>query len=181
MIQQEKERGEFRVEPLSRAHDWAAFHCGAPALDNYLKRQASQDVAKRVAVCFVLTSDGHTIAGFYTLSQYSIDFRVLQTEFTKRLPRYPDVPATLLGRLAIAQEFMGQGLGEFLLSDALDRALRHSRQVASAAVIVDAKDERARRFYLSFGFVPVVGIPNRLYLPTATLEELLARSGSTHL
>lgn len=168
-----KQRDDFRTEPLGRAHDRAAFYCGVASLDGYFKKQASQDVAKRVAVCFVLTPDGRTVAGFYTLSQYSIDLVSLPEEFAKRLPRYRAVPATLLGRLAIGQAFRGQKLGEFLLLDALDRALQHSRQVASAAVIVDAKDAAARRFYLHFEFMPLPDTPGRLFLPMGTLEKLL--------
>lgn len=174
MTQKQDQRGDFRVEPLGRAHDRAAFSCGIEALDNYLKRQASQDVAKHAAVCFVLTPDGETIAGFYTLSQYSVDLVKLPKEVAAKLPKYPEVPATLLGRLAISTEFRRRRLGEFLLLDALQRSLRQSRHVASAAVIVDAKDEAARRFYLHFEFLPLPETPNRLFLPMTTIRKLFS-------
>jgi predicted GNAT family N-acyltransferase len=172
VAQKQKPRDDFRIEPLTKGHDRAAFSCGNEALDNYLKKQAGQDVAKRAAACFVLTPDSKTVAGFYTLSQYSVDLVKLQKEIVAKLPRYPEVPATLLDRLAIGAEFRGQKLGEFLLLDALHRSLRQSRQVASAAVIVDAKDEAARNFYLHFEFVPLPDIPNRLFLPMRTIERL---------
>lgn len=172
MAQKPGQRDDFRVEPLGKAHDRAAFSCGIPALDNYLKRQASQDVAKRVAVCFVLTPDGKTIAGFYTLSQYSVDVVQLPQEVAQKLPRYPQVPATLLGRLAISEKFKGQGLGEFLLLDALYRSLQQSRHIAAATVIVDAKDEAAKAFYEHFNFLPLPATPNRLFLPIKTIERL---------
>jgi predicted GNAT family N-acyltransferase len=165
-------REDFKVEPLGKAHDRAAFFCGITPLDNYLKRQAGHDVAKRVAVCFVLTPDGKTIAGYYTLSQYALDLVELPAETVKKLPRYPEVPTTLLGRLALSERFRGQRLGEFLLLDALYRCLRQSSQVASAAVVVDAKDESAKRFYEHFEFVPLPGIPNRLFLPMQTIVDL---------
>ncbi len=174
MPQRRKQRDDFRVEPLGKAHDRAAFSCGIEALDNYLKKQAGQDVAKRVAICFVLTPGGRTIAGFYTLSQYCVDLGKLPEEIAKRLPKYPEIPATLLGRLAVSEQFKGQGLGEFLLLDALHRSLEQSRRVASAAVIVDAKDEAARHFYEHFGFLPLPATPNRLFLPMKTIEELYA-------
>jgi len=120
-------RDDFRVEPLGRAHDRAAFSCGIEPLDNYLQKQAGQDVAKRVAVCFVLTPDGKTVAGYYTLSQYSVDLVKLPEEIAKKLPKYPEVPTTLLGRLAVSQTFRGQKLGEFLLMDALYLCLRSSQ------------------------------------------------------
>jgi predicted GNAT family N-acyltransferase len=168
----QKQRNDFTVEPLTKAHDRAAFSCGIGALDNYLKKQVSQDVAKRVAVCFVLTPDGKTIAGFYTLSQYSVDLVELPAEIASKLPTYPEVPATLLGRLAISEAFKGRKLGEFLLLDALYRSWKQSKQVASAAVIVDAKDESARHFYEHFEFLSLPATPNRLFLPMKVIQKL---------
>jgi predicted GNAT family N-acyltransferase len=168
----QKHRLDFEVAPLAKAHDRAAFSCGIEALDNYLKKQASQDVTKRAAVCFVLTPDGKMIAGYYTLSQYSIDLVKLPQEIAAKLPKYPEVPATLLGRLAISTDFRGQKLGEFLLLDALFRSFQQSQQVASTAVIVDAKDDAARRFYLHFDFVPLPETQNRLFLSMQTIAKL---------
>jgi GNAT superfamily N-acetyltransferase len=167
-----KPRDSFTVEPLGKMHERAVFSCGSEALDNYLKRQAGQDVAKHVAVCFVLTPDGKTVAGYYTLSQYAVDLVELPAETAQKLPKYPEVPATLLGRLAVSEKFSGQGLGEFLLMDALYRCLQQSKHVASAAVLVDAKDESARRFYEYFEFVALPSIANRLFLPMRTIDQL---------
>jgi len=80
-----------------------------------------------------------TIAGYYTLSQYSIQLNEIPAEVAKRLPKYPMVPATLLGRLAVSTAFRGQGHGATLLMDALHRTLQHSRGLASAGITVDAK------------------------------------------
>lgn len=172
MTPKPKPRDDFKVEPLTKAHDRAVFLCGNDLLDNYLKKQASQDVRKYAAVCFVLTPDGKTIAGYYTLSQYAVDLVHLPPEIVKKLPKYPEVPATLLGRLAVDEKFRGQKLGEFLLLDALNRSLEQSRTVASAAVVVDAKDDSARRFYEHFEFMALPDIPNRLLLSMKTIEEL---------
>ena len=162
----------FRVEPLAKTHDRTAFSCGVGALDSYLKTHASQDVAKRVAACFILTPNGATVAGFYTLSQYAVDLAGLPREFASKLPRYPELPTTLLGRFAISQDFRGRRLGEFLLMDALHRSWRLSKELASFAVVVDAKDETAARFYRHFDFIPLPSIPNRLFLPMRTIEKL---------
>jgi len=172
MVPKPQERGDFRVEPLGKAHDRAAFSSGSESLDNYLHKQASQDVSKRAAVCFVLTPDGKTVAGYYTLSQYSVDLVKLPEQTAKRPPKYPEVPTTLLGRLAVSQRFRGQKLGEFLLLDALYRCLQQSKEIASAAVIVDAKDEAAKRFYEHFEFVPLPDTPRRLFLPMRMIENL---------
>ena len=163
---------EFQVQLLGPRHDRAAFSCGVAPLDNYLKRQARQDIAKRVAVVLVLSPDGKTIAGYYTLSQYSVELGTVPQDVARRLPKYPNVPATLIGRLAVSTAFRGQGLGEILLMDALHRSLTQSRQVAPAAVIVDAKDDQAMRFYRKYGFLELPNIPRRLFLPMATIEQL---------
>ena len=127
---------------------------------------------RRVAVAFVATPDGKTIAGYYTLSQYSVELGVLPEEIAGKLPRYPLVPATLIGRLAVSAAFRGRGIGEMLLMDALSRCLYGSREVASAAVIVDAKDDGAVAFYRKYGFLELPKIAMRLFLPMATVEAL---------
>ena len=168
----EEPKPNLRFGLLVSTHDRAGFSCGVPALDIYLQKQAGQDVRRRVAVAFVATPDGKTIAGYYTLSQYSVELGALPEELAVKLPRYPLVPATLIGRLAVSTTFRGRGLGELLLMDALHRCLAGSRQVASAAVIVDAKDESAVAFYRKYGFLALPKIARRLFLPMPTIEAL---------
>lgn len=167
---------EFRFEPLGAKHNRAAFSCEHKRLNTYLKQQASQDVRKRVAAVYVLTPDGKTIAGYYTLSQYAINAGEMPDEVARKLrvPKYDKLPATLLGRLARSEEFKGAGLGGMLLMDALKTALNHSRRIASMAVIVDAKDTRARKFYEGYGFIDLPDHASRLFVPMKTVEELLA-------
>jgi GNAT superfamily N-acetyltransferase len=161
------------IEPLDRKrHDRSSFSCGVPALDGYIQRQAAQDMEKHSAVVYVAVVAAPAIVGYYTLSQFSIDFVHLPDMLAKRLPRYPVVPATLLGRLAVATAAQGQGFGETLLFDALHRSLEQSAKIASAGVIVDAKGERAASFYRQYGFVPILGTPNRLFLPMKTIEQM---------
>lgn len=177
MADQEKQK--FRFEPLDkRVHHRAAFSCEHEALNVYLKEKASQEVRKRVAAVHVLTSDGKTIAGYYTLSHYTIEPGELPDEAVKRLrlPKYDKLPATLLRRLARSQQFKGAGLGEILLMGALEKALLHSRNIASLGVVVDAKDEKARNFYLSYGFISLPDHPNRLFMLIETIGQLFAES-----
>ena len=170
----EPEDPNFVIEPLGAKHDRAAFSCGNEELDSYLHKQAGQDQKKRAAVPFVITPDHKTIAGFYTLSQYALDLGEVPAEVAKKLPKYPMVSATLLGRLAVSTEFRGRGLGERLLMDALHRSLELSKQVASAAVVVDAKDAFAEKFYRKYGFVDLPRVARRMFLPMATVEGLFA-------
>jgi predicted GNAT family N-acyltransferase len=162
------------VEPLGRQHDRTAFHCGADALDRYLKQQARQDADKRVAAPFVAVNPPNTrVLGYYTLSASVVTLTDLPDELTRKLPRYPQLPVTLLGRLAVDQSARGQRLGEHLLLDALHRSLTHADEIAAMAVVVDAKDENAAAFYRHYEFIPLQAQPRRLYVPMRVVAQLL--------
>jgi predicted GNAT family N-acyltransferase len=171
-VTRKKPEVEYRVEPLGSNHDRAAFSCGVTGLDAYIQRQARQDLERKLAAVFILNADSKTIAGFYTLSAHSILAADLPDAMAKRLPRFP-IPVTLLGRMAVSQSLRGQGLGEFLLMHSLERAWLASRQVASWAVVVDAK-MGARDFYLKYDFTALPLQPDRLLLPMKTIERLFA-------
>jgi predicted GNAT family N-acyltransferase len=169
---------ESSDQPLSielldrRVHDRAGFSCGVDALDAYLQRQAAQDMERHVAVVYVAIEKAPAIAGYYSLSQYSVDLVELPESIARRLLRYPIVPATLLGRLAVSHAHRGRGLGEMLLFDAMHRSLKHSAAVASAGVVVDAKDDLAAAFYRQYGFIPIPDAPRRLFLPMKTIAQM---------
>jgi predicted GNAT family N-acyltransferase len=164
-----------RVEALGRQHDRKGFSCGVEPLDRYLRDQAGQDARKRVAAPFVLCEGkSDEVLGYYTLSGLSVDVGAWPEDVARKLPRYPVIPATLLGRLAVDARLRGKGMGEHLLMDALRRALEASREVASVAVVVDAKDDNAVAFYRRYEFIPLRDQPNRLFLPMGTIERLFA-------
>lgn len=163
----------YRIEPLHKHHNRADFCCGIEPLDMYLHKYAGQDIRKQVAATFVLLlEDTATIAGYYTLSATSIKLNDLPEEITRNFPKYPFVPATLLGRLAVDQKFHGQGLGEILLMNALQRSLQHSREIASMAVIVDAINDASCAFYTHYGFTPFPDTPRKLLLPMKIIRKL---------
>ena len=175
----DQEKPGLRFEPLDKKkHDRAAFSCEQESLDRYLREHATQEIKRRVAAVYVLTPDGKTIAGYYTLSQYAIEAGELPSALVQQLhlPRYDKLPATLLGRLARSQQFRGRGLGELLLMGALKRALEHSTNIASVAVVVDAIDENARAFYRRYGFIDIPNHPNRLFMPMKTVAQLFPES-----
>ena len=116
--------------------------------------------------------EGNTVLGYYTLSGISVDIGAWPENVVKKLPRYPVLPATLLGRLAIDRQLQGKGAGEYLLMDALHRSLRETRQVGAFAVIVDAKDEHAVAFYRHYELTPFEDQPARLFLPMTVIEKL---------
>ena len=166
---------EYRVEPLNASHRREAFQSGVPELDHYLNRQAGQDARRKVAAPFVLAGVGGAILGYYTLSAYSVRAAELSESVAKRLPRYPLLPATLLGRLAVDASCRGLGLGRFLLMDALYRSWRNTSEVASVGVVVDALDERAQAFYLHHEFQTLADHPAKLFLAMATIERVFKR------
>ncbi|MDJ0675810.1 MAG: GNAT family N-acetyltransferase [Calothrix sp. MO_167.B42] len=165
----------LKIEPLNtQKHIRSDFCCGKDSLDNYIRKQASQDLKKRVSTVFVLIEDSQVnILAYYTLSGYTVDITALNEDFAKRLPRYPLLPATLLGRLAVDNRQQGRGLGELILVDALKKSLNASTQVASLAVIAEALDERALNFYRKYGFEQFKQEPMKLYLPMKSIEKIL--------
>lgn len=161
----------FSIRPLAPEHDRLAFSCGVDALDRYLQTQAGQDVRRHVANCFVAApADTTIVAGYYTLAATSIPVIDLPEDVTRRMPRYPVLPAALIGRLAVDRQYRKHSLGAVLLFDAIQRAAR--AEPAVFAIIVDAKDEDAAAFYRHFGFASFTGRPLRLFLTVATALKL---------
>ena len=173
--------GSLEIVPLDRAiHDRAAFTCGKEPLDRYLHEQAHQDAKRSVAATFVAVRTGDPrIRGYYTLSQSSVLLTGLPPQQQKRLPRYPDVPVTMLGRLAVAVIAQGAGVGSLLVGDACRRAAKVAAQVASTGVLVDAIDDDAVKFYRKFEFVPFPDTPRRLFLPMKTIQDVFTISASS--
>lgn len=162
---------DWRIEPLG-AQDRSAFSCGVEPLDRYLRQQAGQDAKRHVATTWLLVgADG--VAGYYTLSASSVGLGEIPSDQVRqlKLPRYPQVPVTLLGRLAVDARHRGQGLGHVLLADALKRSLAVTEQVASVAVIVDAKDAGAEAFYARYGFLVFPDLARRMFLPMVTVAK----------
>lgn len=171
----------YIIEPLdTHKHDRAAFFCGVAPLDTYLKSQATQDAKRKIAVTYVLCGhDSGTIMGYYTISTASIETTQLPEIITKRLPRYDALPAMLIGRLAVDQQYRGRRLGELLLVNALRRCLTLSQEIGAMAVLVDAKDEGAARFYERYGFRRFEDRPHSLYMPMVEIGQLVWSRSST--
>jgi predicted GNAT family N-acyltransferase len=165
----------FTVELLRSAHNREVFDCGNRALNASFRTQARQDMERGVAVIYVLVPESarDRVAGFYSLSSTSVKLTEWPEGVRRKLPRYPRVPATLIGRLAVSLSYRGQRLGERLLVDALARSLAASRTVASNAVIVDAKEPETVTFYQRYGFISFPGQPQRLFLPMKTIAKLV--------
>lgn len=161
----------FRIEPLGAGHDRAAFSCGVEALDRYLKTQAGQDQRRGAASCFVALSPANELAGYYTLAMTSVELADLPETMAKKLPRYPKIPAALLGRLAIDERFQGQQLGSRLLYAAMVQIVQSN--IACAMLLVDAKDEKAAAFYTRFGFRRIGSGRLQFFMPLHEIRNLV--------
>jgi GNAT superfamily N-acetyltransferase len=161
------------IVALGSEHDRRNFDCGAETLNRYIREVASQDQRRRVAACFVLALPGTpAVVGYYTLSAYTVAATQVPPALARKLPKYGQIPCTLLGRLAVDRSHAGRGVGSMLLMDALRRSLHHAADVASWAVIVDPKDEAASQFYAHFGFTTLIDAAPRQFLPMATVATL---------
>ena len=170
MTQPVTNRPDLVIEPLNNSHDRPGFQCGEVSLDHYIRKQARQDVKRRVSRVFVATRPKHprTIVGYYTLSAVSIELDRLPEHLARKLPRHP-VPAALLGRLAVSQAAQGHGVGRMLLVDAFKRTLAVSDELAIYSMVVDAINESAQHYYEQFGFAPLSPDSRRLFLPLKSL------------
>jgi GNAT superfamily N-acetyltransferase len=163
----------LHIRALDKEADTAGFSCGQSALDGYIHRYASQDVRRNVARVFIASpqSPPHSLAGYYTLSASNVQCSDLPAAIARKLPQYP-IPVALLGRLAVATAFQGQGVGSVLLVDACKKVLQAQEMLAVAGLVVDAKDHNAASFYKHLGFTPLNQQAQRLFLPMEVLQGL---------
>ena len=144
------------------------------ALDDWFLKRAGQDDRRDVARVFVAL-DGERIAGFSSLGAFSLGLDALPEELSSKLPRYDAIPAALIGRLARDERYRGEGVGEMLLTDAINRALLAAKNLAIYAIIVDAKNVRAADFYRTYGSQPFPLDPERLFVTAAKAAAAFGR------
>ena len=163
----------YLTEPLHSSHAKKNFNCGRKLLDDYLHTQAKQDVKRRLSACFILAGGDNIVKGYYTLSSTSVRRELLPQDVIKKLPpSYSNLPATLLGRLAVDNAFKEQGLGEVILMDALKISYDASlNSIGSMAVIVEPVDDEAVTFYKKYGFIQLPD-SGKMFISIETIAEL---------
>lgn len=160
----------FFSEALGK-HDRSAFASGNERIDAYFRQTVPQDVKRGYAACYVLIEPASgKLAGFYTLSSHSIPLTELAADVAKKLPRYPSVPAVLIGWLGRDASFRGQHVGSMLLADAITRLA--GAPVGIHAICADAVDTTAAAFYREHQFQPFIIRPDTFYLPMKTARAL---------
>tara|TARA_R110002095_G_scaffold6094_2_gene12729 strand:- start:10 stop:528 length:519 start_codon:yes stop_codon:yes gene_type:complete len=161
------------IEPFDKQlHDRTRFNCGIEVLNDWLHTKVSQYEKRGLAKTYVLVDGAEpTIQGYYALSNHSVVFDSLPADQSKGLPR-TDIPVVLIGRLAVDSSLQGQGLGEYLLIDALRRCQHLAKEIGIRAVEVDAINENAKRFYMKYGFIPLRDDDHHLFLPMQIIRKL---------
>lgn len=161
------------IQLLDKQHSRDGFDCGDAALNEFLQRQAGQQQRRGFGKTYVAVGeDGGTVIGFVTISAGQIATTSLASQ--SKLPRYP-APILRIGRLAVDVRHQGKGIGQDLLAFALRLAVEFSQRVGLYAVVVDAKHDKAKAYYVKLGFIACVDSPLCLYLPVATLEQSLVK------
>ncbi len=166
----------LRIETLNQTHKRKSFDCGNKLLNQYLQKMARQHAVKGVARTFVLIDDlyGSDILGFFTLSVCELHAEELPNPYAKKYPRL--VPAAKLARLAVHKAQQRQGLGNLMMTEAMQRVINVSEQVGIIGFLVDAKDEAAKRYYQRYGFLEFPKQALKLFLPMDTLKSAFERT-----
>jgi hypothetical protein len=163
------------VERLDSNHVTDGFDCGKPSMNTWLQRHALGNQAARSSTTYVRCNGGF-VRAYHSLVVDGVEFKTVPEKIRSGLlGRYP-VPVILLARLAVDLRQQGQRIGEFMLVDALRRSLGVSYVVGVKAVMVDALDDQARRFYERYDFEPSPSVPDRLFLLMQDIEATFGAS-----
>lgn len=158
---------------LDKTHNRKAFECEEQQLTDYIKKQVSQDIKKKLAVCFVAIDSDINVIGYYNLSSESLGREQIPDKYLRKVPQNYNAPVILLGRLARNITAKGTGLGEHLLLDALFRAFTLSEEsIGAMAVIVDPMNQFAIKFYKKYGFEQLPD-SEKMFLPMSTIKQII--------
>ncbi len=163
----------MKIQLLEKTHNRRKFTCEENSLTDYIRKQVSQDIRKRLAACFVAVDDEQNVIGYYTLTSESLGRELIPDKYIKQVPRNYNAPVILLGRLARDIKTKGTGLGEHLLLDALFRSYRLSNEsIGAMAVVVDPINDKAFEFYKKYGFEQLPD-SEKMFLPMKVIGQLL--------
>ena len=165
-------------EPLGKHHHLDGFQCGEPALDEWLKRHAHAAQASDSARVYLTTmDDGATVVGYYALAAAQVAPDEATARALKGQPRTRPVPAILLARLAVDQRHQGTGLGRSLLQDGLLRCMEAAEAIGARVLLVHAKHDTAKAWYMQFGFEESPTDPLHLLMLLKDVRAFLKRHG----
>ena len=160
----------MKIEILKSSHNKKSFNCAQEDLNLFIKKYASQHQRSGTSKTYVALDHEDNVIGFYCLSSTSINFELVNEEFTKRLPRYP-LPSIVIGRFAVDISMQGQGIGKYLLAHALRQIANVSQMIGVNFVVIHAKDQKAANFYQRFGFIALSSNPLTLIYPVKQIPS----------
>jgi ribosomal protein S18 acetylase RimI-like enzyme len=172
------------VEPFdSERHDREGFSCGVDQVDNFFKRTANKLAKADNLRVFVMVAGDGAVIGFYALNAHAVSYMDLPPKFARTRPGHGNIPAAYISMIGVDQRFAGRGHGGDLLVDALKRITRAADALGISVVMLDVLDDgdvaqvaRRKTLYEGYGFEPLASNPLRLFLPVATVRNLIARS-----
>ena len=157
--------------PLTAGHDPSNFDCGEPVLDDWLKHRALKNES-RFSRTYVVC-DGNRVAAYFCICAGAVQRAAAPGKLRRNAP--DTIPVSVIGRLAISRDYAGRGLGADILSDALRRIAVASQSIGIGAVLVHAKDDRAKRFYMACAeFIEYPADSHTLFL---AIETVIAAFG----
>jgi GNAT superfamily N-acetyltransferase len=159
------------MEILNKNHLRDQFDCGEESLTRYLKLFAMQNMRKMLNTCYVHAKEDLQVKAYYTLSNYSLIKNEIKPDTLPFKMVFDHIPTTLIGKLAVDKTMQNQGLGKWMLLDALSQSYKIAKLSASSAVVVEALNENAAKFYQRFGFKLLH--ENKYYMPMKSIEKLL--------
>lgn len=178
-------RTSTRIEPFDpERHDRAAFASGVDAVDNFLKKTANKLARADNLRLYAMTNAAGALIGFYALNAHAIDYSELPAKYARTRPGHGSIPAAYISMVGVDARHQRRGYGGDLLVDALTRIVQAADAIGIAVVILDVLDDgdpiqvaRRKALYENYGFQPLPSRPPRLFLPLATVRQLIAHEG----
>ncbi|MGC1301987.1 MAG: GNAT family N-acetyltransferase [Caulobacteraceae bacterium] len=175
-------RPSTRIEPFDPdRHDRAGFACGVEAVDNFLKKTANKLARADNLRLYAMTDASAALIGFYAVNAHTIDYVELPARYARTRPGHGSIPAAYISMIGVDARHQGHGYGGDLLVDALTRIAQAADAIGIAVVILDVLDDgdakqvvRRKALYESYGFQPFASRPLRLFLPLATVRQLIS-------
>ena len=172
------------IEPFDpKRHDRTAFSCGVEQVDNFFKKTANKLVKAHNLRVYVLVGSDGQLVGFYAINAHKVDYTELPANYARDRPRHGSIPAIYISMIGVNIRFAGNGYGGDLLADCLKRIARIGDELGVSVVMLDVLDdgnsqlvEKRKRLYAGYGFTPLPTNDMRLFLPLATIQQLMAES-----
>ncbi|PWE35004.1 GNAT family N-acetyltransferase [Pelagicola sp. LXJ1103] len=176
-----EDQSTFEIQPFdSKVHDRAAFSCGVPQIDNYLKLTAKKGSKADVVRVWVVVDAKNQIVGFYGINMHAVDVREMPPAYAKKAMKHGILPAAFIAMIGVDKSQQGNGIGSALVADALSRIARASEEIGTCVIMLDVFDDNdqaavtmRKSYYESFGFIPLPDQPLRLFIPVATVRQLV--------